>query len=71
MLKHLVTEKYTVCVKCGSSNVEVTTRLPSKNEVFFERLLRKSVDRSTRFGPLAGSYYVICKDCGHVSLIQR
>ncbi len=64
-------KKHTVCAKCGSENVEVTTSLPQKNEGFISGLLKKLGDSTTRMGPLAGRYFVICKDCGHVSMIQR
>ncbi len=64
-------KKHTVCAQCGSENVEVTTSLPAKNEGFLMGLLRKLGDSTARMGPLAGRYYVICKDCGHVSMIQR
>ncbi len=64
-------KKHSVCEKCGSKNVEVSTSMPSKDEGFLMGMLRKLNDTTARFGPLAGRYFVICKDCGHVSMIQR
>ncbi|SFS76761.1 hypothetical protein SAMN02910357_01720 [Succinivibrio dextrinosolvens] len=63
--------KHLSCGKCNSKNIEVTTSLPSKDEGFIGGLLRKLNDSTTQFGPLSGRFFVICKDCGHVSMIQK
>ncbi|MCR4554446.1 MAG: hypothetical protein K5752_05950, partial [Succinivibrionaceae bacterium] len=56
------------CSKCGSKNIEVSTSLPKKDEGFSDALPRKIKDLliPSNLGPLAGSYYIICKDCGHI-----
>ena len=59
------------CEKCNSKNIEVSTSVPAKDEGFFWGLLRKLNDKTTQFGPLAGRFFVICKDCGHISMIQK
>lgn len=59
------------CEKCNSRNIEVSTSLPEKNEGFLVGLLRKLNDKTRQFCPLAGRFFVICKDCGHVSVILK
>lgn len=59
------------CEKCNSKNIEVSASIPSKNEGFLRGLLRKLNNNTARLGPLAGRFFIICKDCGHVSMIQK
>lgn len=59
------------CAKCGSKNVEISKSLPGKDEGFIGKGLRKLKDQFSQSGPLAGCYIVICKDCGHINVIQK
>lgn len=58
------------CENCNSKNIEVSSCIPSKNEGFLSGLLRK-LNKTAQLGPLAGRFFIICKDCGHVSMIQK
>ncbi|MCR5084521.1 MAG: hypothetical protein K6A65_03335 [Succinivibrionaceae bacterium] len=54
------------CEKCGSANTTLTDQLPGKGGGFFAALSRllapgRALPR--------GRKLVVCKDCGHVSLI--
>lgn len=63
------------CSKCGSINVELKRSYPKKNGNFLFSNLRTIIDKmkvvlATKCdGPLGGISYVICKDCGHISMI--
>ncbi len=64
-------EKFLKCSKCGSGNIEITRSIPPENEGFFQKLLRKTRDRTMPSAPLSGKFYVICRDCGNVTMILK
>jgi len=58
------------CPYCGSANIEVRNGLSGQGGGLVRNLMQKLAGRTIRQGPLAGSFRIICKDCGKESLIQ-
>ena len=59
------------CSKCGSTNTEIRNTPPGKGLV--GKLLAEVSELSSLFQPkappLAGTRYIVCKDCGNVNLL--
>lgn len=56
------------CSKCGSKNTEIRNTPPGKGVI--GKLLAEIAELSSVFrpkAPLAGTEYIVCKDCGHIS----
>ncbi len=63
--------KTSVCPECGSRDLEVTSSMPGENEGFIGSQLRKLKDLLIPSGPLAGTWFVRCRSCGHVTSIMK
>lgn len=56
------------CAKCGSKNTEIRNTPPGRGVI--GKLLAEIAELSSGFrpkAPLAGTEYIVCKDCGHIS----
>lgn len=58
------------CPYCGSTNIEVRNGMTEPGGGLIGNLMQKLAGRAIRRGPLAGSFRIICKDCGKESIIQ-
>lgn len=58
------------CAKCGSKNTVLRNSMPSRNGLI--RLLDDLLDscKSGLPGVINGRKFVVCKDCGHTSVVM-
>lgn len=62
------------CPKCHSSHTELRNTAPdnlfSHRAGLFNEMVNMFRETASGFGRLVGQKYLVCKDCGHVSLLQ-
>ena len=66
----MFSKKSIPCSNCGSKNTEIRNTPPGKGVI--GKLMAEIAELFSVYqpkAPLSGREYIVCKDCGHVSIL--